>query len=102
MPLFQHANAYRIESSASGRSTCRACKKNISKGALRVRTIARVKPGRSACFFRHASCVSSAFAKAVLSAYARAESIPREPGLDAKGVALVLDAIRDASAKKGV
>ena len=76
MPFKVRPNDYQIEEAASGRAECRRCHKKIGKGALRLRIVAFVCPGRSTAFFRCAECVDPKLAAAVLTVCGAAERVP--------------------------
>ena len=67
MPFKGRPNDYQIEEATSDRAKCRRCNKKIGKGALRLRIVAFVCPGRSTAFFRCAECVDPKLAAAVLN-----------------------------------
>ena len=74
-------NQYLIEEASSGRSRCRRCRTHIPKGALRLRVVAFVCPGRSTAFFR--CCLDAKLAAAVLAVYGSAERVPCASQVDA-------------------
>lgn len=74
MSFKSRKNQYLIEEASSGRAHCRRCRKPIPQGALRLRVLAFVCPGRTHAFFR--CCVDAKLAAAVLAVYGSAERVP--------------------------
>jgi hypothetical protein len=74
-------NRFLIEEASSGRARCRRCRKPIAKGALRLRIVAFVCPGRTHAFFR--CCVDAKLAAAVLAVHGSAERVPCASTMDA-------------------
>ena len=74
-------NRFLIEEASSGRARCRRCKQPIPNGALRLRIVAFVCPGRSTAFFR--CCLDAKLAAAVLAVYGSAARVPCAPTVDA-------------------
>jgi hypothetical protein len=64
------ANRYAISLAPTGRARCRACKGLVTKGAVRLVTVAVVseRPRRVTSFVRHTTCVNAALAALVLKA----------------------------------
>ena len=58
------ANRYSISLAPTGRARCRACKRLVARGAVRLVTLAVVseRPRRVTTFVRHGTCVNAAFA----------------------------------------
>ena len=73
-------NQYLIEAASSGRARCRRCREPIPKGALRIRILAFVSPGRTTALFR--CCVDSKLVAAVLSVYGTADRVPCSSSLE--------------------
>ena len=81
MPFKSRKNQYLIEEAPSARARCRRCRKPIPKGALRLRIVAFVCPGRTHAFFR--CCVDAKLAAAALAVYGSAERVPCVSTMDA-------------------
>ena len=81
MTFKSRTNQYLIENAASSRARCRRCKQPIPNGALRLRIVAFVCPGRSTAFFR--CCLDAKLAAAVLAVYGSAARVPCAPTVDA-------------------
>ena len=91
-PIKARPSAHAIEIAPTGRASCRRCRSRIAAGALRLRTTASIKPGRSTAFFRHATpaCITPALAAAVSTAHGGANRVPARGNLDARDA----DAVR--------
>ena len=81
MTFKSRTNQYLIENATSSRARCRRCKQPIPNGALRLRIVAFVCPGRSTAFFR--CCLDAKLAAAVLAVYGSAARVPCAPTVDA-------------------
>jgi hypothetical protein len=81
MTFKSRTNQYLIENAASSRARCRRCKQPIPNGALRLRIVAFVCPGRSTAFFR--CCLDAKLAAAVLAVYGSAARVPCASQVDA-------------------
>ena len=81
MTFKSRTNQYLIENAASSRARCRRCKQPIPNGALRLRIVAFVCPGRSTAFFR--CCLDAKLAAAVLAVHGSAERVPCASTMDA-------------------
>ena len=79
---------FRVDIAPTSRARCRACKRTIPKGAVRLVTVAFVCPGRVTSFVRCApQCIDAKLATAVLAAYSP-EKLP------------IHDAVTDCEAKR--
>ena len=81
MSFKSRQNRFLIEEASSGRARCRRCRKPIAKGALRMRIVAFVCPGRTHAFFR--CCVDAKLAAAALAVYGSAERVACVSTMDA-------------------
>ena len=79
-------STYRLSVSPTSRARCKACKRLLNKGELRLEEFAFVMPGRRTVFVTHAACVTQVQAKNVLSVYGSADRVPAESGADAESV----------------
>jgi hypothetical protein len=86
-------NRFLIEEASSGRARCRRCRKPIAKGALRMRIVAFVCPGRTHAFFRCSCCVDAKLAAAVLAVHGSAERVPCVSTMDAGRAAQMWNAL---------
>lgn len=77
-------STYKLSVAPTGRARCRVCKQLVGKGELRLETCAFVMPGRRTVFVTHATCVTAAQARDVMSVYRSAERVP--VGVDADAV----------------
>ena len=95
MTFKSRTNQYLIENAASSRARCRRCKQPIPNGALRLRIVAFVCPGRSTAFFR--CCLDAKLAAAVLAVYGSAERVPCASQVDAGRAARMRAALQLAA-----
>ena len=109
MPFSTRPSTYRIELAATGRASCRRCRRAVGKGEVRIAITAFVRPGRSTLLYRCArpACIDAAFASAVLAVYCTASRVPAAQGVsdeDAARVRVTLEnaASCDALARKVV
>lgn len=75
-------NTYLLDLSPSARAHCRACKRAVAKGELRVVTRAFVCPGRWTQFVRHMNCVSASLARRMVAVHGSVDAIPVGAGVD--------------------
>ena len=95
MTFKSRTNQYLIENAASSRARCRRCKQPIPNGALRLRIVAFVCPGRSTAFFR--CCLDAKLAAAVLAVYGSAARVPCASQVDAGRAAQMRAALQLAA-----
>ena len=69
-------SVYKLSVAPTGRARCRVCKQLVGKGELRLETGAFVMPGRRTVFVTHATCVTAAQARNVMSVYRSVERVP--------------------------
>ena len=85
MPFSTRPSTYCIELAATGRASCRRCRRAVGKGEVRIAITAFVRPGRSTLLYRCAqpACLAdAAFARAVLAAYKTPGALPAADGVD--------------------
>ena len=85
MPFSTRPSTYRIELAATGRASCRRCRRAVGKGEVRIAITAFVRPGRSTLLYRCAqpACLAdAAFARAVLATYKTPDAVPATTGVD--------------------
>ena len=61
---------------------CRACKKTVGKGDVRIVTHAFVRPGRSHDFVCHARCATPELVQAMVSVYGTVKCVPMGSEMD--------------------
>ena len=87
---------FAISRAPSGRARCRTCKGLISKGDIRIVTLASVSgwpmPRRSVTLVRHARCVTKSFADAVLKVHGTVDNVPVLGDVNTEEVVRVRDA----------
>lgn len=77
-------NTYSLGLAPSSRAKCRACKRAVGKGEVRVVTHAFIRPGRCTYFVRHASCATVAFVASMLRSHSSIERVPVDSSMDAE------------------
>ena len=75
-------SVYKLSLAPTGRARCRVCKQLVGKGELRLETCAFVMPGRRTVFATHATCVTVAQARDVMSIYRCVDRVPIGAGAD--------------------
>ena len=78
MTFKQRPSTYRISIAPSNRARCRACKRRVDKGELRIAITAFVRPGRSTQLVRCVQCVDARFGAAMLAVYGTPARVPAE------------------------
>ena len=74
----QRPSTYRISIAPSSRAHCRACKRRVEKGVLRITITAFVRPGRSTQLVRCIDCMDARFGAAMLAVYGTPARVPAE------------------------
>lgn len=77
-------NTYSLGLAPSSRAKCRACKRALGRGEVRVVTHAFIRPGRGTYFVRHVKCATSAFVASMLRSHGSIESVPVDSSMDAE------------------
>ena len=77
-------STYSIGHAPTSRATCRACKRGVGKGELRIVTHAFVRPGRSHDFVCHLKCATSALVKAMVGVHGSVKRVPTAKGMGAE------------------
>ena len=78
------ANKYWFGLAPSGRAKCRACKKCVEKGDVRLVVLAFVCPGRSCKLTHHVGCVTPKLARAVLDVFRDVNRVPMSEDVSAE------------------
>lgn len=79
-------NTYSLGLAPSSRAKCRACKRVIRKGEVRVVTHAFIRPGRCTFFVRHVKCATTVFVASMLVAHGSIERVPVDSSMDVETV----------------
>ena len=91
---------FAISRAPSGRARCRTCKGLISKGDIRIVTLAAVSswpmPRRSVSLVRHTRCVTKPFADAVLKEHGAFDNVPVLGDVSPEEVACAREALMAA------
>ena len=75
-------SVYKLSVAPTGRARCRICKRQVSKGELRLETCAFVMPGRRTVFVSHIACMTVAQAKGVWGVYGCVDWVPVGAGVE--------------------
>ena len=85
---------FRVDIAPTNRARCRACKRTIPKGSVRLVTVAFVCPGRATSFMRCApQCIDTACAAAVLAVYGSPERLPIDAAVSSYEAKRIRDAL---------
>jgi hypothetical protein len=90
-------STYTIGLAPTSRATCRACKRGVWKGEMRIVTHAFVRPGRSHDFVCHLKCATSALVKVMVRVDGSIERVPTAKGIDGEEWRVVCEQLRQKS-----
>ena len=91
MTFTRRPSTYQISLAPTSRARCRACKRRIERGELRIAINAFVRPGRYTQLVRccRIECLDARFGAAVLAVYGSPARVPVEAGVDIAEAAAV-------------
>ena len=82
-------STYSIGLAPTSRARCRACKRAVDKGDIRVVTCVFVRPGRRCDLVCHAACVNVEMVKAMLTVYKSVDNVPIADGVSTEACRIV-------------